>query len=100
MVKKEELIMKNNLNMGLDTIAKTYIKQKADPDVEPIICGRTGNLNSIKLNRYELKDGTFAYEYLQMVLENNKGQSLYFLGLKTEKRNFDWPAEKMLKKVK
>lgn len=86
--------------MGLDTIAKTYIKQKADPDVEPIICGRTGNLNSIKLNRYELKDGTFAYEYLQMVLKNNKGQSVYFLGLKTDKRSFDWPAEKMLKKTK
>lgn len=86
--------------MGLDTIAKTYIKQKADPNVEPIVCGRTGNLNSIKLNRYELKDGTFAYEYLQMILENSKGQNLYFLGLKTEKRTFDWPAEKMLKKAK
>jgi hypothetical protein len=92
--------MKNNLNMGLDTIAKTYIKLKADPNVEPVICGRTGNLKSIKLNRYELKDGTFAYEYLQMILENNNGQKLYFLGLKTDKRSFDWPAEKMLKKVK
>ena len=92
--------MKNNLNMGLDTIAKTYIKLKADTNVEPVICGRTGNLKSIKLNRYELKDGTFAYEYLQMVLENNNGQKLYFLGLKTDKRSFDWPAEKMLKKIK
>jgi hypothetical protein len=92
--------MKKNLNMGLDTIAKTYIKLKADPNVEPVICGRTGNLKSIKLNRYELKDGTFAYEYLQMILENNNGQKLYFLGLKTDKRSFDWPAEKMLKKVK
>jgi hypothetical protein len=92
--------MKNNLNMGLDTIAKTYIKLKADPNVKPIICGRTGNLKSIKLNRYELKDGTFAYEYLQMILENNKGQNLYFLGLKTDNRSFDWPADKMLKKIK
>lgn len=92
--------MKNNLNMGLDSIAKTYIKQKADPSVDPVVYGRTGNLNSIKLNRYELKDGTFAYEYLQMILENNIGQSIYFLGLKTDKRSFDWPAEKMLKKTK
>jgi hypothetical protein len=92
--------MKNNLNMGLDTIAKTYIKLKADLNVKPVICGRTGNLKSIKLNRYELKDGTFAYEYLQMILENNKGQNLYFLGLKTDNRSFDWPAEKMLKKIK
>jgi hypothetical protein len=92
--------MKNNLNMGLDTIAKTYIKLKADPNVEPVICGRTGNLKSIKLNRYELKDGTFAYEYLQMIMENNNGQKLYFLGLKTDKRFFDWPAEKILKKAK
>ena len=86
--------------MGLDTIAKTYIKLKADPNVEPVVCGRTGNLNSIKLNRYELKDGTFAYEYLQMILENNEGQNIYFLGLKTENRSFDWPAGKMLKKIK
>ena len=57
-------------------------------------------LKSIKLNRYELKDGTFAYEYLQMIMENNNGQKLYFLGLKTDKRFFDWPAEKILKKVK
>ena len=86
--------------MGLDTIAKTYIKLKADLNVKPVICGRTGNLKSIKLNRDELKDGTFAYEYLQMILENNKGQNLYFLGLKTDNRSFDWPAEKMLKKIK
>ena len=92
--------MKNNLNMGLDSIAKTYIKLKADPNVDPVICARTGELKSIKLNRYKLKDGTYAYEYLQMVLDNDKGQSVYFLGLKTDLRSFEWPVEKMLKKIK
>jgi hypothetical protein len=86
--------------MGLDSVAKTFLKLRSDQSVEPIVYDRAGKYKSIKLNRYKLMDGTFAYEYLQMILENNNGQKLYFLGLKTDKRSFDWPAEKMLKKVK
>jgi len=89
-----------NVNMGLDSVAKTFLKLRSDQSVEPIVYDRAGKYKSIKLNRYKLMDGTHAYEYLQMMLENKTGQILYFIGLKVNKRSFEWPTSKMLKKVK
>jgi len=43
-------------------------------------------------------DGTHAYEYLQMMLENKTGQILYFIGLKVNKRSFEWPTSINAKK--
>lgn len=88
-----------NINVGIDSIAKTYLKVKENRDHEPIVYGSTGTLNSIKLHRYKLKDGTEAEEYLQIVIPNSNGQNIYFLALKTEKRNFEWPSEKIRKKL-
>lgn len=93
--------MKNikNINLGLSSIAKAYIKNKVDPDVEPIVIANSGAINSIKLYQYKLKDGSLAEEFVQIILPSNKGQTLYFLALKTEKRFFNWPSEKILKKI-
>ena len=89
-----------NVNMGLDSVAKTFLKLRSDQSVEPIVYNRAGKYKSIKLNRYKLLDGTHAYEYLQMMLENETGQILYFIGLRLKKKSFEWPTSKMLKKVK
>jgi hypothetical protein len=88
-----------NINLGLDSIAKAYIKNKVDPDVEPVVIANAGAINSIKLFKYKLIDGSVAEEFIQIILPSNKGQTLYFLALKTEKRLFNWPSEKILKKV-
>ena len=74
-----------NVNMGLDSVAKTFLKLRSDQSVEPIVYNRAGKYKSIKLNRYKLLDGTHAYEYLQMMLENETGQILYFIGLRLKK---------------
>ena len=89
-----------NVNMGLDSVAKTFLKLRSDQSVEPIVYNRAGKYKSIKLNRYKLLDGTHAYEYLQMMLKNETGQILYFIGLRLNKKSFEWPTSKMLKKVK
>lgn len=88
-----------NINLGLYSIAKTYIKKKVDPDVEPVVISNAGAINSIKLFKYKLIDGSVAEELIQIILPTNKGQNLYFLALKTEKRLFNWPSDKILKKV-
>lgn len=93
-VKMKQLI---NINVGLDKIAKIYVEQKGIIDSEPVVYDRCGTNKTIKLYRYRLKDGSTAEEYLQIFMENKSGQKLYFLGLRTSKRDFDWPSAKILK---
>jgi len=88
-----------NVNVGIDSIAKIYIDKKKNPEEDPIVYAATGDIKSIKLHRYKLKDGSIAEECVQMILTNEEGQSLYFLALNTEKKTFQWPAEKILKKL-
>jgi hypothetical protein len=88
-----------NINVGIDSIAKIYIKKKKNIEEDPVVYAATGDIKSIKLHRYKLKDGSIAEEYVQMILTNEDGQSLYFLALNTEKKTFQWPAEKILKKL-
>jgi hypothetical protein len=85
-----------NINVGLDKIAKIYVEREKDRDSGPEIYERCGTNNSIRLNKYKLKDGTMAYEFLQIIIDNKIGQKLYFLGLRTSKREFGWPPEKIL----
>lgn len=88
-----------NINVGIDSIARTYIELNKDPESEPVIVANAGTTNSIKLFCYKLKDGSNAEEYIQMILPSNNGQNLYFLALKTKKRAFTWPSAKILKKI-
>lgn len=89
-----------NISFGIDKIAEIYIERNMDPESKPYVHYRAGTNNSIKLKRYKMKDGSVSEEFVQMIMTNQKGQNLYFLGLKTVKRNFGWPAKKMLKRVK
>jgi hypothetical protein len=93
--------MKNivNINVGLDSTAKAYIKTKKDSEVNPVVIGNVGSTNSIKLLRYKMKDGTVAEEYVQMIMTCNGGQTLYFLALKINERYLNWPSKKIIKKV-
>lgn len=90
----------SNINVGLDEIAKTYLKIKIDPEFKPLLVSSAGSLKSIKLHRYKLKDGTYAEEFLQLILENKNGQNLYFIGLKRNSKTFVWSGEKINKKLK
>lgn len=95
----EEMKNLDNINVGIDSIAKHYIKANKNSEADPIVYNTTGAINSIKLHRYKLKDGSTAEEYVQMIMTNNEGQTLYFLALNTENKTFEWPASKILKEL-
>lgn len=89
-----------NYSAGLDSIAEIYLEKRIDNDHETELIYVFNDLNPVPLYRYKLIDGTFAEEYLQYFAESEHEQIIYFLGLKTEKRFFRWPAEKIIKKLK
>lgn len=89
-----------NINAGLDSIAKIYLEKKIDSEFKIEIIGVLDDKNRINLHRYKLLDGTYAEEYLQYFTELDYDQCIYFLGLKTNKRYFKWPSEKIIKKLK
>ena len=93
--------MKNfkTINLGLDEMAQIYIDVNADKEKKPVIINRLGILKSIELKQYKLKDGTIAQEYVQFAHVTEIDQTVYFIGLRTKKRNFDWPTEKINKKI-
>jgi hypothetical protein len=91
----------NTVNLGLDTIAKAYLKRNLDPEKKPIIYDRKGPTKSIKLHRYKMKDGSTSEEYIQFLhMNEHENQTVYFIGLKTNKRYMEWPTEKVSKKLK
>lgn len=89
-----------NVNAGLDQIAKIFLDKNSDKNLKPIVYATAGPINSIKLHIYKMSDGSEAKEYLQMIMENDDGQNVHFLGLATKKKNFIWPTDKMLRRVK
>ena len=89
-----EVIMKKNkvknINIGIDLPAKNFVNKNAVGVnftmeygkvyfPESLVYERTGPNKCIKLNRYKLKDGTAAEEFLQVILKNKDNQNLYFL---------------------
>lgn len=88
------------INFGLDRIANIFLKINIDLNFKPVILDRCGAINSIELKSYVLKDGSKAKEYVQYAYRNEEDQVIYFIGLKTNKRYFDWPSEKITKKLK
>lgn len=89
-----------DINAGLDSIAEIYLKKKIDEEYKCRVIGVTGELNQINLHRYRLIDGSYAEEYLQYFAKSEYEQFIYFLGLKTSKKYFKWPAEKIIKKLR
>lgn len=99
-----------NINMGIDSMAKSYLDMKSQgvtlnmnhgkkhfPENE--VYHRVGNIPSIELKRYPLKDGTFAEEFVQAVIKTGDGRRLYFLGLNAGSKNIIWPLTKMRSKI-
>ncbi len=87
-----------NIKIGLSNEALTFVNKNSSV-IKTNVYDRTGSIKSIKLLRFELNDGSIALETLQMTLENEKGQILYFTQLETLDGNFKWTAKQMLSKV-
>lgn len=88
-----------DINVGLDKIAKFFLEKNLDKSSDKFVYESIGILKSIPLHWYNLKDGTIAEEYPQFVTENEFGQSIVFLGLKTQKKRFEWSGEKIINKL-
>lgn len=88
----------------LKTNAKTYLYKfnngwgechVVKPLTEEI--GHTGMFGEITINKYELKDGSYAEEYVQA----NPWHSgpVIFMGLKTKDRRFEWTEEEINSRI-
>lgn len=80
--------------------AKTYLHkfhndfgecQVLKPLTEEI--SRTGMFEEIEVKRYELKDGSYAEEYVQA--DPWHSGPVIFMGLKTKDKNFEWTEEEI-----
>lgn len=99
-----------NINMGIDSMAKSCLAVKAEgvtfnmdygkkhfPDSETY--SRVGTVPSIELKRYKMKDGGFAEEFVQAVVKTKDGRRLHFLGLNINGTNKIWPMSKMRERI-
>lgn len=99
-----------NINMGIDSMAKSYLAvhskgvtfrmdygKKHFP--ESVVYDRFGTIPSIELRRYELKDGTFADEFVQAVMKTGEGKRIHFLGLRAHGKFLIWPSSKIRAKI-
>lgn len=100
-----------NINMGIDSMAKSYLAmhgkgvtfhmdygKKHFPDSETY--SRVGQIPSVELKRYPLKEGGFAEEFVQAIMKTHDGRRIYFLGLNVNGTNKIWPTSKIREKLK
>ena len=99
-----------NINMGIDSTAKGYLALNAKgvtfmmdhgkesiPDSETY--SRVGDIPSVELKRYPLKEGGYAEEFVQAIIKAEDGRRLYFLGLNSGGRTMIWPMSKLRTKI-
>ena len=107
---KKKMAQLININMGIDSMAKSFLTvhskgvtfemkrgKKHFPDSE--VYSRVGEIPSVELRRYPLKDGTFAEEFVQAAMKIEDGRRLYFLGLRAHDKNMIWPSSKIRSKI-
>ena len=97
---KKSLIDIINVNMGLESYAKYYLETQISDNSKSVVYSRTGPLKEINLYRHKLKNGTYAEEFLQYFAESNYGQTIFFIGLHTHKKDIVWPSKKIIKVLK
>lgn len=99
-----------NINMGIDSMAKSYLAvhakgvtfrmdygKKSFPDSE--VYFRTSTTKSVELKRYPLKDGSYAEEFVQAIIKCKDGQKFFFLGLSAHGKIIIWPTSKIREKL-
>lgn len=96
--------------MGIDSMANSFLavhsqgvtfkmKHGKKHFPESRTFQRVGEIPSVELKSYDLKDGTKAEEFVQTIVNVEDGRRLYFLGLKAGSRMMIWPSSKIKSKI-
>jgi len=109
-VKDEKSKGIKNINIGIDSMAKSYLAVHAKGVTFNMSSGKkhfpdsttystVGNFRNIELKRYPLKNGGFAEEFVQAIINTENGLRLHFLGLNANGINKIWPISKMRERI-
>lgn len=102
---------KVNINVGISDSANEFLRRNAMQGVlteigETMLAPvkkqdrRVGELKDISLHKYDLKDGSFATEFIQCKVTIEEDTTFFFIGLTTNKENFLWPHAKINAEIK